>query len=76
MVRFRVVDGDDEHTKPAVRPNFPFYEHTNEQPEPIQEEHYNLFVEENRLLVASFVRGDFEEVFRHPLYDEYDDSGS
>ena len=57
----------DVHSSPSL------YEHTDEQLSAIQEEDYNLFKEENNLLVASPAYGGFEEVFSPPLYDNYED---
>ena len=57
----------DVHSSPSL------YEHTDEQLSAIQEEDYNLFKEENNLLVASPIYGGFEEVFSSPLYDKYED---
>ena len=58
--------------KPIVHPSCYFYEHTDEQFRPIHEEYQNLFAEESSLSIASPVYGDFEEVFKPPLYDEYE----
>ena len=76
MVSPRMDDGGSEQMRSDVRPIFSFYEHTDEQFEPIQEEYFNLFAEENSLPVASPICGDFEEVFGPQLYDEYEDSCS
>ena len=73
MELFKVDDGGREKMKPVVHPSYSFYEHTDDQFGPIHEDYYNLFVEENSLYVASLSYGDFEEVFRSPLFDEYED---
>ena len=66
----RMDDGGSEQMRSDVRPIFSFYEHTDERSGPIQQECYNLFVEENSFPVASLFCGDSKKVFRSPLYDE------
>ena len=76
MTFFRMEGEGGEQEESTNHPIFPLIEHTEEWPKATQEGYYNLFVEGSSPHTASLGHECFEEVFRPPLYDTYEDEYS